>query len=67
MPKGNGTGPGGGAGMGRKGGMGGGRAGAGLGGDCLCPQCGAQVPHQQGKPCFNMICTKCGSQMMRGR
>lgn len=74
MPFGDGTGPSGqgpgtGQGMGRGGGqgrMGGNRPGAGPGGICVCPQCGTQVPHQQGAPCYNISCPKCGNKMTRG-
>ena len=41
------------------------RAGAGHGGNCLCPNCGHAAPHQQGIPCYNMKCPKCGSKMVR--
>ena len=77
MPRGDGTGPGGqgpgtgrGTGMGRggsgRGRMDGNRPGAGPEGDCICPQCGTKTSHKQGVPCYNEICPKCGSQMMRG-
>lgn len=73
MPSGNGTGPfgqgpGTGRGMGQgrgRGRMGGNRPGAGLGGNCLCPSCGAKVPHQVGVPCYTMNCPKCGTRMVR--
>ena len=75
MPRGDGTGPpsgggpgtGRGAGMGgsRRGKMGGSRTGAGPGGECICPQCGATVPHEPGNPCFNRNCPKCGTKMLR--
>ena len=58
MPFGDGTGPlGQGPGVGR--GMGRGRGGmrnnnAGPGGYCVCPNCGAKVPHQAGTPCSRM-------------
>ena len=75
MPRGDGTGPpwGSGAGTGRasgKGGKGAGRMmgtrpGAGLGGECVCPSCGARVPHQAGTPCYNVSCPKCGKKMVR--
>ena len=76
MPRGDGTGPAGqgpgtgkGTGMGRgssgRGRMCGNQPGAGPSGNCLCPNCGAKVAHQAGKPCYEQICPKCGSQMMR--
>jgi transposase len=36
-------------------------------GHCLCPQCGATAPHEQGHPCYEMTCPKCGTQMTRER
>ncbi|MGA1870746.1 MAG: hypothetical protein ACMUJM_19600 [bacterium] len=73
MPFGDGTGPRGqgpgtGKGMGYGGGrgrMGGNRPGAGPGGSCVCPQCGTHVLHQQGVPCNNIDCPKCGNKMVR--
>lgn len=74
MPRGDGAGPpggggpgsGSGMGRGRRGGrLGGTRAGAGLGGECLCPSCGAAVPHQAGVPCYQMECSNCGASMVR--
>ena len=75
MPRGDGTGPTGrGPGTGRGGGRGGGRgqgrmggnkAGAGIGGECVCPACGATVPHQTGTPCNTRACPKCGAKMTR--
>jgi len=70
---GKGSGAGGGAGRGRgmdRGGMGGGRmggnrSGAGPGGECVCPKCGARVPHQAGMPCYKVSCLKCGTTMAR--
>lgn len=55
-----GRGQGGGQGQGR----GGGRA-AGVGGNCLCPQCGHQEPHGRGVPCMQKKCPKCGTVMIR--
>jgi hypothetical protein len=76
MPRGDGTGPpgGGGAGQGRgigRGGsgsrrMGGTRPGSGPSGECVCPNCGARVSHQTGKPCYNRNCPECGAKMERG-
>ncbi|MBN1435969.1 MAG: DUF5320 domain-containing protein [Sedimentisphaerales bacterium] len=77
MPRGDGTGP---AGQGprtgrgqnannRPQGQGRGRLGgpfaAGPGGNCVCPQCGAQAPHVAGQPCSQMKCPKCGIAMTR--
>ncbi|MBM4286946.1 MAG: hypothetical protein FJ135_02145 [Deltaproteobacteria bacterium] len=55
---------GGGGGAGRGGGRGGGFR-PGPGGLCICPKCGAEAPHQQGQPCFEMHCPACGAAMMR--
>jgi len=75
MPRGDGTGPTGqgpgtgrGGGMGRgagRGRMGGNRPGAGPAGNCVCPSCGAKVPHSTGTPCYDMTCPKCGSKLVR--
>lgn len=75
MPRGNGagppwgSGPGTGRGTGREG-MGAGRmrgtrAGAGPSGACVCPSCGARMPHQAGTPCYDLSCPKCGVKMAR--
>jgi len=48
-----------GRGMGRRG------QGAGPAGECVCPGCGAKVPHQAGIPCSSLSCPKCGRQMLR--
>jgi len=47
-------------GRGRMGGFG-----LGPGGECVCPRCGARVPHQRGIPCYSVKCPKCGSPMVR--
>lgn len=60
---GGGQGPGGGGSGGGRGRGGGYRPGP--GGQCLCPACGEKVPHQQGLPCFEMKCPKCGAAMVR--
>lgn len=69
MPRGDGTGPPwrGGSGAGRGSGrMGGNRPGAGPSGTCVCPNCGAKVPHQVSMPCYNLSCPECGTKMTRG-
>jgi predicted DNA-binding protein (UPF0251 family) len=33
---------------------------------CICPRCGEKQAKERGVPCFNIICTKCKSNMMRG-
>jgi len=60
--RGRGAGRGIGKGMGR---MGGTRPGAGLGGQCICPACGATVAHQDRIPCYEVSCPKCGAKMTR--
>ncbi len=59
MPRRDGTGP--------PGGGRGGGGGRGLGpaGQCVCPNCGATVPHQLAQPCNQMTCPKCGTRMTR--
>ena len=58
-----------GKGMGRgsrgKGHMGGNYPGSGPGGSFICPNCGEQVSHTPGEPCYTTICPQCGSQMMK--
>ncbi len=81
MPRGDGTGPTGtgpiggkrsgrgqgqGAGQGQGGGKGRmGGSGLGIGGDCVCPQCGTTAPHERGKPCLQQKCPQCGTPMVR--
>jgi len=68
MPRGDGTGPPGGDMGGDRGGrgrMGGTHPGAGPGGKCVCPRCGATVPHQAGQPCYQVNCPKCETRMIR--
>jgi len=66
--KGRGMGGGGGAGggPGRAGGRGGGFR-PGPGGSCICPACAHKQPHQQGTPCFEEKCPKCGAVLTRER
>jgi len=33
--------------------------------NCICPKCGFIMPHQQGIPCFQTKCPRCGSPMTR--
>ncbi len=49
-------------GMGRGGGCG---KSGGSAGSCVCPGCGEKVAHQQGVPCFQEKCPKCGGTMTR--
>jgi len=72
MPRGDGTGPRGqgpGTGRGMGGGTGGrgrmGGRGLGVGGDCVCPNCGHGITHQRGTPCYELNCPKCGALMTR--
>jgi hypothetical protein len=62
---GQGSGRGGGRGQGQGPGRMGGSKAAGLGGKCICPNCGHKVPHQAGKPCYDVRCPKCGTDMTR--
>jgi len=34
-------------------------------GYCVCPRCGLRVSHQAGVPCRSLVCTSCGSGMIR--
>lgn len=73
MPTGDGTEPKGqgpetGKGMGGKGQGEAGRKGGfakGPGGNCVCPTCGEKAAHQQGSPCYEQKCPKCGTAMAR--
>jgi len=55
--------------FGRSGGRGrmAGGFGAGPTGTCICtnPDCGTQVAHQTGQPCYQLTCPKCSSPMIR--
>jgi len=39
--------------------------GSGPGGNCICPRCGATIPHQRGIPCTQITCPQCGHTMVR--
>ncbi|MDN5332626.1 MAG: H+/Na+-translocating ferredoxin:NAD+ oxidoreductase subunit [Tepidanaerobacteraceae bacterium] len=63
-----------GRGRGRGGGFGGGYGrgkeyggGAGFGpdGTCVCQNCGYEMPHQRGAPCYTLRCLVCGGPMVR--
>jgi hypothetical protein len=41
------------------------RAGAGIGGECVCPVCGATIAHQQRIPCNTIVFLKCHARMTR--
>jgi predicted amidophosphoribosyltransferase len=60
MPRQDGTGP-----RGAGGGRSVGSYGAGPGGNCVCPNCGAKVPHMRGEPCVGKDCPQCGTKMVR--
>jgi len=64
MERGRGSGSGRGGRGGGRGRMGGSKA-AGPDGFCVCPNCSNKVKHTVGKPCFEMKCPKCGTQMVR--
>jgi hypothetical protein len=63
--QGRGAGRGDGRGRGRGPGLMGGPKAAGPGGNCICPNCGHQVQHQVAKPCYEIKCPKCGTEMTR--
>ncbi len=71
MPRGDGTGPEGlGSFKGRRRGHEEGRGknnggGFGIGGYCVCSECGEKVPHQRGVQCTTVKCPKCGHTMAR--
>ena len=37
----------------------------GAGGHCVCLKCGYSKEHEQGKPCIEEKCPKCGKALMR--
>ncbi|MFW6040556.1 MAG: hypothetical protein ACOC85_01830 [Thermoplasmatota archaeon] len=40
--------------------------GLGPGGTCVCPNCGYEMEHQRGVPCYKHTCPECGTKMTRG-
>ena len=56
-----------GKGFGNGNGSGKGRRNAGLGpeGKCVCPECGTEIAHQRGIPCYEQTCPECGSKLTR--
>ena len=44
--------------------MGGFEAG-GPGGECVCPECKRKIPHETGEPCSGLVCSECGTAMVR--
>ena len=56
-----------GSGFGNRQGKGQGRRNKGLGpqGKCVCPDCGTEIAHQRGIPCYEQTCPECGSTMVR--
>lgn len=41
------------------------RRGLGPQGMCVCPECGEEVPHKRGVPCYERPCPQCGAKMVR--
>lgn len=37
----------------------------GVGGFCVCTKCGTKIAHDQGTPCTQLKCPKCGNTMIR--
>lgn len=35
-------------------------------GKCVCSKCGKMIPHERGKPCYEVSCPACGAKMTRG-
>lgn len=42
-----------------------GGCGIGIGGECICPNCGTVIAHQRGVSCSSLTCPKCGNRMTR--
>ncbi len=34
---------------------------------CICPNCGDQLIHRPGMPCYLLTCPQCGKKMNRGK
>ena len=58
-----------GMGRGRGGGRGMGMGRGGFGGtdQCTCPNCGYNIPHLRGQPCYTQRCPRCGAPMLGAR
>ncbi len=41
------------------------RIGMGVGGYCICPDCGYKESHKRGTPCFELKCPKCKKSLVR--
>lgn len=41
------------------------KPGSGPVGKCVCPNCGEEVTHDRGIPCYEMNCPECGTKMVR--
>ncbi len=41
------------------------RYGLGSGGFCICPKCGAKIPHRRDFPCQQERCPDCGAKLAR--
>jgi len=41
------------------------KPGSGIGGNCICPNCGYTMPHSRLHPCNQIKCPKCGTTMTR--
>lgn len=37
----------------------------GAGGECICPKCETRIPHQDGVPCHDELCSQCNAKMLR--
>ncbi len=46
-------------------GMGGGRMRGSVDGRCICPKCGHKEEHYRGQPCFEKLCPKCNTPLVR--